>query len=478
MLWVAGIDGSLVFVNRAWLSFRGRTEANELGFGWLDGVHDDDRAAHLTAHIDAFRQSRPFTSEFRLRRADGVFRWIANSGVPWLGPNGEYLGQIGSCTDITERKGSSTEGGEAERHLKRLVENAQDFVYRVRVFPIRAVEYVGGAVRSITGRTVEEFYADPDLSSKIVRPGDTPSAAWSLDDPSHLQTTVTHRWIHDDGSVVVAEHRQAPIYDSSGRFVAIEGIARDITSLVESQRRLRESEDQMRQLVARLQSAREEERAKVARELHDELGQTLTALKLEIGRVLAALHADRLSGTAVDRLQSVIGLSEIGLAMVKRIATELRPPTLDHLGLSEAIRWEALTFQARSGLRCHVRANKKSTALTPDQQTALFRIFQEALTNIVRHARASAVTVTLTERAGQFELRIRDNGRGITDVQAEDPRAIGLIGMRERAALIGGLFRISSRQSKGTVVSVQVPVPQSRESGPSPRSRRVEHRTR
>lgn len=246
----------------------------------------------------------------------------------------------------------------------------------------------------------------------------------------------------------------------------------------ESQERLRESEDQLRQLAARLQTAREEERARLSRELHDELGQTLTALKLEIGRAIAALQSDRLNREAVDRLQSIMGLSEIGLAMVKRIATDLRPAALDHLGLFEAMRWEALTFKARSGLRCHVRANRKDTDLSAEQQTALFRIFQEALTNIVRHAKASAVTVTLTERAGLFELRIRDNGKGITEAEAADPRAIGLVGMRERAALVGGVFSITGRRGRGTAVSIQIPVTRSRATATRRTPRRVERSSR
>src|SRR3990167_7268511 len=175
-------------------------------------------------------------------------------------------------------------------------------------------------------------------------------------------------------------------------------------SLVE----LRSSQEQMRRLAASLQTAREEERAELARELHDDLGQTLTALKLELGRTADALRAVRLDPPVMDRLQSLVGLVDIGVAMVKRLATRLRPPALDHLGLAEAIRWEAATFRSRSGLRCHVVAAKDPTALTAKQQTALFRIFQEALTNVVRHAQASAVRVRLTEKRGVFELHVSD----------------------------------------------------------------------
>jgi signal transduction histidine kinase len=214
----------------------------------------------------------------------------------------------------------------------------------------------------------------------------------------------------------------------------------------------------MQQLAARVQRAREDERTALARELHDELGQTLTAVKLELGRAAVAMNGEHVTPRSVDRLQSLMGLVEIALETVKRLCTQLRPPALDHLGLAAAIQWEAVAFGARSGLRCHVRADSESTALSKDQQTVLFRIFQEAMTNVVRHARASAVEVKLAERAGTFELRIRDNGGGITDAQVRDERSIGLLGMRERAGLIGGLFEISGRRGRGTLVSVRVPV--------------------
>jgi signal transduction histidine kinase len=223
-------------------------------------------------------------------------------------------------------------------------------------------------------------------------------------------------------------------------------------------RRLREPEEQMRRLAARIQTAREEERATLARELHDELGQTLTAIKLDLARAIEAMKNDQVTKTAIDRLQSLVGLVEISIQTVKRITTDLRPPALDHLGLAEAIRWEAMAFRSRTGIRCHVRANREATALDADQQTGLFRIFQEALTNVVRHAQASAVHVTLTERRGEFELRITDNGRGVTDAQVADTRAIGLLGMRERAALVGGSFHIAGRRGKGTAILVHVPL--------------------
>jgi signal transduction histidine kinase len=222
---------------------------------------------------------------------------------------------------------------------------------------------------------------------------------------------------------------------------------------------LRQSEAQMRQLAARLQTAREEERKWLARELHDELGQTLTAIKLELARAIALFKQERLRSVAVDRLQALVGLTEIGIETVKRITMDLRPATLAHLGLPAAIRWEAAAFRARTGLRCRVSADKETTPLSAEQETGLFRITQEALTNVARHARASAVHIRLEQRRARYELSVRDNGRGITDGESRASSAIGLLGMRERAHLIGGTFTIAGSRGKGTRLSVQVPLP-------------------
>jgi hypothetical protein len=377
-------------------------------------------------------------------------------------------------------KATKSEGRRVARHrdraegladsgprLRQLIEGAHDMVYRVRLVPTRAFEYVGGAVEAITGHAPAEFYADPDLPGKSVHPADATMILKTLHDPAELRRrrplTVTLRWVHADGKVVWAEHRRVPIRDASGEVIAVEGIARDVTDRVEAQQRLRRSQQQLRQLAARVQMTREEERTAIARELHDELGQTLTAIRLELVRAVAIFTEDRLELRAVDRLQSLIGLVEIGITTVKRIATDLRPPALDYLGLAEAIRWEAATFRARTGLRCRVRG-KQGARLSPEQQVVVFRIFQEALTNVVRHALASAVHVSLRERSKAFELEVRDNGRGIRAVEVDDPQAIGLLGMRERAALIGGTFDIVGQHGKGTVVTVRVRLPA--ESGP------------
>lgn len=346
---------------------------------------------------------------------------------------------------------------DAHSRFRMLVDNGHDLVYRVRTFPEYAVEFISGAAKAITGHRPDEFYADPLLAVKGVHADDRPFVEEALTSSSELRRDVLLRWVHPDGTIVWAEHRRVPIHDASGRIVGVEGIARDVTERVETQRRLKESEEKMRKLAARVQAAREDERTALARELHDELGQTLTAVKLELGRAAEALTEEHVTPRSVDRLQSLVGLIEIGIETVKRLSTQLRPPALDHLGLAAAVRWEAMAFRARTGIRCHVEASDEPIALTKEQQTVLFRIFQEALTNVVRHARASAVQVKLTEHRRTFELRIHDNGAGITETEIKSARSIGLLGMRERATLVGGTFDISGRRGKGTSIVVSVP---------------------
>ena len=217
----------------------------------------------------------------------------------------------------------------------------------------------------------------------------------------------------------------------------------------------------MRRLAASLQSAREEERADLARELHDDLGQTLTAIKLELGRTV-----DALKGVAPRPCPSWIDCSRS--SVLSTSASRWSSASPRSCGRRRSIIWvwprrfggRRRRFSARSGLRCHVVAGKETgTALTAEQQTALFRIFQEALTNVVRHAHASAVRVRLTEARGAFELRVSDNGRGITRAEIADAGSIGLLGMRERALQAGAMLEIAGVPGKGTVVTVSVPLP-------------------
>ncbi len=207
-------------------------------------------------------------------------------------------------------------------------------------------------------------------------------------------------------------------------------------------------------MARQIDRAREEERGVIARELHDEVGQIFTSLKLELARTTGVLLAERVSPASIDQIQALVGLVDVGAERVRRLATHLRPPVLDHLGLAAAIEFEAAALARQSGLRIRVKGAEVQTGLTGDQETAVFRIVQEALTNAIRHANASAVTVWLRRGARAFTLRVTDNGKGIVKAGRA---GFGLLSMRERARDIGGDLSLAGRPGRGTTVTLTIP---------------------
>ena len=217
---------------------------------------------------------------------------------------------------------------------------------------------------------------------------------------------------------------------------------------------LEESRAQLQRLAAGLLLAREEERTTIAREIHDELGQTLTALKMDAAWIRRRLADDMPQIGA--KLAAMVTLIDGAVVTVRRIATDLRPGILDDLGLAAAVEWQAQEFEHRTGIECVLRATVDQGEVDPLVSTAVFRIFQESLTNVARHSQASRVAVTLEHRHTDLVLEVRDDGIGIAEADASHVRSIGLAGMRERAQLVGGGFSISGAPG-GTTVLVQIP---------------------
>ena len=223
-----------------------------------------------------------------------------------------------------------------------------------------------------------------------------------------------------------------------------------------AEEQLRESHEQLRALSVYLQSVREEERTRIAREVHDELGQALTGCKLDASWLAARIPREL--KPLIERARTLSTHIDSTIQTVRRISTELRPGVLDHLGLGAALEWQANEFQNRTGIKCEVHTNVHESLLDPELSTTFFRIFQETLTNVIRHAGATHVSVGLKQADGQIFLEVRDNGRGISKSEISNPGAMGLLGMRERAALLGGQFKIGPvPRSEGTRVIVSIP---------------------
>ena len=268
-----------------------------------------------------------------------------------------------------------------------------------------------------------------------------------------------HRILRPDGKERVVQVRGNVVSDEHGNPSRMFGTAQDVTERKRAEEQLRATTEQLRALSARLQSAREEEGTRIAREIHDELGAALTSLRWDLESFDKTI-SDSESGSQLqvtrERITTMMKLIDTTVSAVRRITQELRPSVLDDLGLAEAIEWQAEQFQARTGIICYCDCSLENIALSQEQSTTVFRIFQEALTNILRHAQATRVDITVEEKDGEFVLTINDNGRGITEDQKSGQHSLGLLGMRERAHLIGGKIDITGVEGKGTVVTLRI----------------------
>jgi len=276
-----------------------------------------------------------------------------------------------------------------------------------------------------------------------------------------------------DGTPIFVLENVSLLSDENGKPRTIHGNMVDITDRKRAEEALRESEqvyrtltNELRRLADRQEAVREGERARIARELHDEFGQALTALNMDLHWLAARTQEDK--AEFCSRITAMTLLVGETAESLHRICADLRPTVLDDFGLIAALEWEAREFQSRTGIRCSVRLPRKSRCPLPKEQaTAVFRIFQASLTNVGRHAHASEANVTLTIRNGLLTLSVSDNGKGISSRAISDANSLGLMGMRERALAWGGRLYVSGARAKGTMVTLRMPVsPGGLESGP------------
>ena len=358
------------------------------------------------------------------------------------------------ATNITERKRA-----EAERaQLAAIVRSSDDAIIAGTLDGI-ILSWNQGATR-MYGYTADEIVGCP--MSRLIPSdhADEPSRILQrLARGEHLDHYETAR-VRKDGQRIDVSLTISPIRDAAGNISGASIIARDTTEHNRVEEATRQSQQQLRALSAHLQTIREEERTRIAREIHDELGQVLTGLKMELSLLeeswseSAPRDARAPNASAFQRMR---GLVDGSIQTVRKIATELRPMMLDNLGLSAAIEWQAEEFSKISGIPCAVSLPEDETSLDRDTSTALFRILQESLTNIVRHAKASRVSVHLWNENHNTVLQVHDDGVGIPAPVNAGPASFGLLSMKERALMLGGTVDVTSAAGAGTRIVVRVP---------------------
>ncbi|HEX8358185.1 MAG TPA: PAS domain S-box protein, partial [Segetibacter sp.] len=320
-------------------------------------------------------------------------------------------------------------------------------VYRFLNINNAYTHLTGAQKQDVVGRQLEEVVPKEHLARLKEKYNDTVNT-------KNVATFFTTTGLSN--SEITAEIRVIPIINEKGVVEQLLGIGNDVTERQKSRKSLVKMNLQLRELTFHLQNVREEERTSIAREIHDELGQQLTVLKMNVAWVKRKMgEQDEL---IVNKLKETLELCDFTITTIRKIASNLRPSIIDDLGLVAAIEWQCEEFSKRSGVPVNFSSDVNNLKFKPDASIALFRILQEALTNVARHANATNITCTLKKQGGNITLTIIDNGRGFDLSGKRKVKTLGILGMTERAAMINGTYKISSVPNKGTTVSVQIPL--------------------
>ncbi|MDX6531331.1 MAG: hypothetical protein QOH41_3621 [Blastocatellia bacterium] len=465
MAWSLGPDGVVDFLNQRWVDYTGLSleQFNEDPTG---PIHPEDNP-RIAERWSAQRVvGAAYDDEMRLRRADGEYRWFLVRTAPLRDARGKLVKWYGVSIDIEDRKRAEALLHAKEQEFRAIVENAPDHIARYDREFLRT--YANPAMAKSYDLPPEALIAKPMFS--IIR-----EAGVEVKEDELAQIRQRFAAVFDTGKSYEFEItlpmpigrkdysvRLFPELDLNGSVINVLSIARDITERKQAEEKLKETSEQLRALTASVQSAREEEATRIAREIHDELGSMLTSLKLDLAsirRETVASASDTDLSRVREKLETMMQLVDQTVDTVRRISSELRPSILDDIGLVAAIRWQAQEFEAKSGIACRYDIHLEDVDIDRQQSTAIFRVFQEAMTNILRHAQATRVDISLKKEDNEMVLTIRDDGRGITADEKSGRQSLGLLGMRERVNLIGGAIDIAGVEGKGTVITVRVASP-------------------
>ncbi len=424
-------------------------------------IHPEDRAKVDAAFLSSLDMRSPAQIEYRVVMRDGRVKVIEERWQVFHNEQGKPVRLVGACLDITERRQTEEQIRTAHQRLSYLVENSPlavvewDSDFRVQRWSHHAEELFGWRAEEVMGLLHTDW--------PFVHPDDEPAVARIIAGLLHgteLNNFSINRNYTKNGRVVYCEWYNSAMLERDGGLASILSLVHDVTQRKQAEEAVLQSQQQLRVLSSHMETLREQERTRISREIHDELGQMLTGLKMDLRWMENSLDAfgdDRRLNPILDKLVAAAELTGAILKTVQRIATELRPGVLDKLGLPSALQFEAAEFEKRSGIPCRISGPSDLPSMSGKVSTAFFRIFQEALTNVSRHAKATAVEAEIQVEAGGYRLEIKDNGSGITRGDLDKPSSLGLLGMQERARLLGGNVSFARRLGGGTAVTVQIP---------------------
>ena len=442
LIWTTNAGGKMEGEQPGWSGFTGQTRGELQGYGWAQAVHPEDAQPTLNAWKQAVSEKRMFEFEHRIRRHDGVWRVCSVRAVP-VDDAGEVREWVGVHTDITERK-------QADGRLRRLIDsNVQGVIFWNQQGEITEAN---DAFLRIVGYTRDDLAAGLISWAAMTPPEYVQQDQLALAEiaATGVCTPIEKEYIRKDGTRVPILAGGASLGDNTNEGVSF---VLDITTLKHAKNALLGAHQQQRALSRRLLKVQETERRKIARDLHDELGQILTAVKINLQTVQPA---------ADGPLTQSVALVDRALQQTRSLTLALHPPLLDDLGLVPALRWLVDAQAQQAGCRITLAAEALPKRPAPAVETACFRIAQEAVTNAQRHAQAHLIAVELLLVGDELHLTVRDDGIGF-DLAAARTRALrgaslGVLGMEERVTLAGGRIGWASATGSGTTVRATFPL--------------------
>ncbi len=465
LVWRSNANKECDFFNQAWLLFRGRTFAEELGYGWAQGVHSADLERCLLTYTRAFDAREPFRMEYRLLRADGQYRWVLDIGVPRIAPDGQFEGYIGSCVDITDRRDAEEALHESERRyaLATAAGGVGVWDWNLETNEI----YIDPELKRILGFDDAEIRNHIDDWGARVHPDDREAVmiqAQACIDGRVEAYEVEHRMLHKNGGVRWFLARGSIIRQSDGSAHRMVGTDTDIThrkqaeaELLENEAALRKSFEQNRDLAGRLIAAQEAERTRIARDLHDDVSQQLAALAIALSGVRRRINQNE-TGRDLDEALTMLQHSTVTLAQdIRSLSHQLHPGVLQHAGLVAALKAHCAEFQRLQGVAVTFGADDGIDTVTSDVALCFYRVTQEALTNTARHARARSVQVQLTRQPDSIRLAVEDDGVGFEPTRRRNG-GLGLRSIDERVRVAKGTFALESQPGRGTRLTIQIPL--------------------
>jgi PAS domain S-box-containing protein len=450
IIWVHSETEGTTYINQKGLDFTGRPLQGELGTGWQHLIHPKDLERCREIYTTALNERRSFTMEYRLRRHDGVYRWIFDSASPRFLADGRLLGYTGSCIDITDRKQAEEAALQAKDELRLIADSLPVLVSQIDTnahytFNNLAYEtWFGQPREQITGRHLRDLLGE---------------SAWQKIRPHIERVLEGHDVFYEDdvtyrsGPPRSIKVSLMPIRDQSGNITGAVSLVSDIT---ESRR----AQQVLRDLSSRLIKAQEEERSRVARELHDDLSQKVALLSIELDyaeRHLATRDLD-LTPTIQRARISAEDISED----IHRISHQLHPSRLDHLGLVKAVKAYLQEISTLHELEIDFRSDGFPANLPKDVTLCVFRIIQESLRNTIKHSGAHRAEIVLKRSPTELRATVSDHGCGFDTNSEKMTSGLGLIGMTERLRLVGGQIAIWSAPQEGTRIDVCVPLSKSK----------------